>query len=86
MKEEGFLDRVVFCDESTFRISRKVHGHNVRVWGTENPHQMMLHESLPKDQCFFAMSTRNDYGPFSFREDVVTRTRYMEMLTDMACP
>ena len=43
MTEEGFLDRVVFSDESTFHISGKVHRHNMRIWGTENPHEMAQH-------------------------------------------
>jgi hypothetical protein len=32
MAEDGFLDRVVFNDKSTFHISGKLHKHNVRIW------------------------------------------------------
>lgn len=35
--EDGFLDRVVFSDESMFHLSGKVHRHNVHIWGTKNP-------------------------------------------------
>jgi len=51
--EEGFLDRVVFSDECTFHISGKVHRHNVRVWGTENPHEMVQHERASPKIFFF---------------------------------
>ena len=64
MTEEGVLDRVVFSDESTFHISGKVHRYNVRIWGTENPLEMVRHErASPKIKVFCPMSTRNVYGP-----------------------
>ena len=44
MMEEGFLDRAVFSDAPTFNISVKVHRCNVRIWGTENSHEMVQHE------------------------------------------
>jgi len=81
MKEEGFLDHVVFSDESTFHISGKVNRHNVRIWGTENPLEIVQHErASPKINVFCAMSTRKVYGPFFFREDTVKGTSYSEML------
>jgi hypothetical protein len=33
-----FLKKIMFTDEATFHVSGKVHRHNVRIWGTENPH------------------------------------------------
>jgi hypothetical protein len=86
MTDEGYLDRVVFGDESTFRISGKVHRHNLRIWGTENPHEMVQHEKAsPKINVFCTMSIQKVYGPFFFHEDTVTSTSYLEML-DMALP
>jgi len=87
MTEEGFLDRVVFSDKSTFHISGKVHRHNVRIWGTEHPHEMVQQERLPQRSVFFcAMSTRKLYGPLFFREDAVTGTSYLEMLQTWLFP
>jgi hypothetical protein len=57
MMEDGFLDRVVFSDESGFHISGKVHRHNVRIWGTENPHKMVQYEWAFPKIIFCAMST-----------------------------
>jgi hypothetical protein len=60
MTEGGFLDRGVFSDELTFHLSGKVHGHNLRIWGTENPHTIVQHErASPKINVFCALSTRN---------------------------
>jgi hypothetical protein len=56
--KDGFLDHVVFSDESTFHLSGKVHRHNVRTWGAENPHVIVQHErASPKINVFCPMST-----------------------------
>jgi hypothetical protein len=36
--DETFGDYLVFTDEATFYLSRKVKKNNVRVFGTEHPH------------------------------------------------
>ena len=62
-------------EESTFHISGKVNRHNVRIWGTENPLEIVQHErASPKINVFGAMSTQKVYGPFFFCEDTVTGT------------
>jgi len=67
MKEEGFLDRVVFSDESVFHISGKVHRHNVRIWGTENPHKMVQHERVfPEINVFFTQCPHKRFTGLSF--------------------
>jgi len=87
MTEEGFLDCVVFSDESTFHISGKVHRHNVRVWNIENPHKMVQHErASPKINVFCTMSTRKVYEPLFFCEDTVTGTSSLEMLQTWLFP
>jgi hypothetical protein len=87
MAEDGFLDRVVFSDESTFHLSGKVHRHNVRIWGTENPHAIAHYErTSPKIDVFYAMSTRKIYGSFFFHEDTVTGTSYLELLQTWLFP
>ena len=45
--DDNFLDRVIFTDESTFHLSGHVNKHNVRIWGSANPHEMVqLHQLL----------------------------------------
>jgi hypothetical protein len=36
--------KFIFSDEATFHINGKVNRHNVRVWGTENPHVTLQQE------------------------------------------
>jgi len=66
MTEEGFLDRAVFSDESTFHISGKVHRHNVRIWGTENPHEMVQHERVFPRSIFFSQCPHERFMGLSF--------------------
>jgi hypothetical protein len=57
MEEDGFPEKLVFSDEATFHISGKVNRHNVRIWGTENPHTILEHErDSPKLNVFCAIS------------------------------
>ena len=37
-EDEAFLKQVCFSDEATFHVSGKLNKHNVRIWGSENPH------------------------------------------------
>ena len=37
-EDKAFLKRVCFSDEATFHVSEKLNKHNVRIWGSENPH------------------------------------------------
>ena len=36
--DEDYLKKVRITDEACFRESGKVNRHNVRIWGSENPH------------------------------------------------
>lgn len=79
--DEDFLTRIVFSDESTFHLSGKVNTHNVRIWGSENPHEVVaLQRDSPKLNVFCAISKRKVYGPFFFGEKTVTGNSYLDML------
>ena len=66
MMEEGYLNRVVFSDESTFHINEKVHRHNVCIWGTENPREMVNMKGLPQRSMFFAQCPPKRFMGLSF--------------------
>ena len=40
-EEDDFFNRRVFGDESTFQLSGEVKKHNVRIWGRENPRELV---------------------------------------------
>jgi len=87
MKDDTFSPRLVFSDEATFHLSGKVSRHNVRIWGFENPHEIVQHgRDSPKINVFSAVSVRKIYGPFFFEGNTVTRNSYLEMLQDWLFP
>jgi hypothetical protein len=47
------LDRIVFSGEATFQLSGNVNRHNIVIWGSQNPHQIVEHvrESYGKLFC-----------------------------------
>jgi hypothetical protein len=43
-ENDSYLDLVLFSDESTFHVCGKVNRNNCRIWGSENPHQVIGYE------------------------------------------
>ena len=80
MEENDFVERFI-CDEATFHISGKVNVHDVRIWGTEQPHAQIEHQhDSPKVNVFRAVSRENGHGPFFFIEATVTGNSFLDML------
>jgi len=89
--DDHFLEKVQFSDEATFQVGSAVNRHNVRIWGSENPHAYVQHQrDFPKVNVFCANSTQKVYGPFYFAEETVARMTYLDMLvakhTDVRIP
>ena len=42
-KSNDYLQHVAFSDEATFHVTGKVNRHNLRIWGSENPHTVIEH-------------------------------------------
>jgi hypothetical protein len=42
--DDTTMNRLVFRDEATFRLLGRVNRHNLRNWGSENPHDSLEHE------------------------------------------
>jgi hypothetical protein len=82
IKNDDLSARFTSSDEATFHINGKVNRHNVRVWGTENPHVTLEHEKYsPEVNVFCAISKEKVYGPFFFVENTVKGNSYLDMLT-----
>jgi hypothetical protein len=68
MEVDGFVERLTFSDEATYHISG-----NVRIWGTEQPHEQMEHQhDSPKVNIFCAESRDKVHGPFLLTKATVT--------------
>jgi hypothetical protein len=82
-----FLDKFVFSDEATFHLSGKVNSHNLIIWGSQNPHQVVEHvREIPKVNAFCAVNRTQVYGPFFFAEATVTGHAYLDMLDHLFVP
>ena len=61
--------------------------HNVRIWGSEHPHEVVQYQrDSPKLNVFCALSRRQMYGPFCFAEATVTGVAYLSMLQEWLFP
>jgi hypothetical protein len=86
LKEDRFANRIVFSDEATFHLSGKVNRHNVRIWGTANPHVIVEHLRDSQKEMFSTVSRCKVYGPFFFAEPTVTGHSYLDMITGWLMP
>ena len=80
--------KVMFTDEACFHVSGKDYRHNVRIWGSENPHMVGEHviRDSPKVNVWCGLLHDHLVGLFSFVEDTVTSTIYMNMLKGFIFP
>ena len=65
VEDEDYLKRVCFTDEAIFHLSGQVNKHNVRVWGSENPH--VVREQVrdsPKVNVWCGVLHNKVIGPF----------------------
>jgi len=64
-EKDDFFNRLIFDDESTFHLSGKVNKHNVRIWGTENPRELVQYVRDSAKVNFFCVVSRTKvYGSF----------------------
>ena len=67
------LSKIIFSNEATFHVNGKVNRHNVRIWGSQNPHAVLqVERDSPKVNVFCAVTERTVYGPFFFEESSIT--------------
>jgi hypothetical protein len=63
--ENNFLAKVLFSDEATFHLSDMVNRHNMRIWGTELPREVMEYQrESPKVNVWCGLMADEVIGPF----------------------
>ena len=86
-ENDNYLNLMLFSDESTFHVCGKVNRHNCRIWGSENPHQVIEYErDTPKLSVWLGLHKHGVIGPFFFMESTVTGHSYLDMLENFAVP
>jgi hypothetical protein len=79
--DKHLASKIVFSDEATLHLLEKVNRHNLRIWGSNNPHEVIEHlTDGPKLNVFCALYKQNMFGLLFFAECSVTGTVYPDML------
>jgi hypothetical protein len=60
-KVGALLPKICFCDEATFLLCRKINRQDIRIWGNENPHDLVDH-LRPSPKINFFLSSDKVYG------------------------
>ena len=85
--DPGFLKSVCFSDESTFLVSGLLNRHNLRIWGSENPHDTCeLEWDSPKLNVWCGIMHDKIIGPLFFAEKSITAQMYLDVLTEYVSP
>ena len=85
--DNDFLHRVCFSDEATFHVSGILNRHNVRIWGSENPHETReLQRSSPKVNVWCGAMFDQIIGPVFFESQSVTASNYLDILKSYVVP
>ena len=72
LREDGLAEKLVFSDEATFHVWGKVNRHNVRIWGTENPHATTEYvRDSPKLNVFVPFPLAKSMDLFSLRSQLL---------------
>jgi hypothetical protein len=83
----GYLRKIMFSNEAIFHVSGKVNRHNVRIWGSENPHRVIEYiRDRPKVNVWCWLMLNRIIGPFFFAESTVTKETYLDMLQQFVVP
>ena len=85
----GFLKGVCFSDQSTFHVSGLLNRHNLRIWGSENPHDTCeLERDSPKLNVLLLCGIMHYkiIGPFFFAEKSITAQTYLDVLAEYMSP
>ena len=85
--DPGFLKRDCFNDESTFYIYGLVNRHSLRIWGSENPHDICeLERDSPKLIVWCGIMHDKIICPLFFAEKSITAQIYLNVLTEYVSP
>lgn len=82
----SILKSYLFLCEATFHVYWRVNRHNVRIWGSENPHHgMKFFRYYSKGNGRCGLLHDQIICPFFFVEKTVTKV-YLDMLEQFAFP
>jgi hypothetical protein len=85
-KNPPIVDKIIWSDESDFKLSGSVNRHNCTYWARENPHQQAaVKHSNAGVMVWCGMTSSGLIGPYFF-ETSVTGQAYVDMLENFLWP
>ena len=85
-EDENLVNKIIWTDESSFKLNGIVNRHNCVYWATNNPHVKMEQVlNLPGITVFAGILSAGILGPFFFN-GTVTENEYLRMLNEMVWP
>ena len=70
-----------------FHVSGKLNKHNVRIWGSEHPHEIReLERDNPKVNVWCELMCNRVIGPFSSTREQLLQTFTWNFLTEYVAP
>jgi hypothetical protein len=85
--DPDFPNRIIWSDESIFKLNGIVNRHNCSYWSKENP-RFVISKSLNSPGLMVWMGIMSDQimGPIFFDEGTITGERYLLMLKEKVWP
>ena len=76
-----------FSDKATFYVSGKVNKHNIRLWGSQNPCEVLERERhSPKINVWCGLMHNQIIGQLIFAESTITANIYLDILKHYVVP
>ena len=76
-----------FLRRSIFSVSGKVNRHNIRIWGSQNPYEVLEKErDNPKLNVWCGLMHNQIIGLFIFDESTIIADIYLDMLKHYVVP
>lgn len=81
-RDAPFLVSVIYSDGCIFQVDEKDNKHNVRILGTENPHETRKGaRDGEKETVWCAMSVNQVYGSYYFDSFIATSESNKQLVT-----
>ncbi len=80
------LDKIIYSDESEFKLNGQVNRHNSCYWSSRNPHATApVRHTSQGVMVWCGITSTRIFGPYFFDENV-TGESYLNMLQDFLWP
>ncbi len=85
-KEDKFVDKIIWSDESIFTINGHLNRHNTVYWSITNPDIVLEEDKLgPKVMVWAGIWSTGRVGPYFFNGSV-NANNYLKLLDDFVWP